>query len=221
MDSSPEPSSSTDDGKSYRSYGDSRIDTNPVRRYPSTGMLRLPGRSIPATIDSRNEPGYLGSHRVLDSKPNSEYSSKDALMTETDVKRAMPGVLKEYNEKREAAGKLPWYQLSECHDERHKDVPETVPATRRYPRRRVSQPVTTQPSGVSKSKSARPGPSRSSRNEPVEVATRGGRGWTNSDLKRQNTLPESQNDGLSIRSRGTADVLPDGFGKIKMDDGEE
>jgi len=142
-------------------------------------------------------------------------------MTATDIANTMPGAMTTYNARSRDAGKLLVYNVSKGEGEGGEDVQETVSATRRYPRRRVSQPVTTQPSGVSKSKSARPGPSVSSRNEPVEVATRGGRGWTNSDLKRQNTLPESQNDGLSVRSRETADVLPGGFGKMTMDDGEE
>jgi len=216
MNSSPEPSSSTDDGKSYRSHGDSRIDTNPVRRYPSKGGLRLPTPSLPATVTRQHELCFRPSC-APQSAQSSGYSQNNVLMTAADIAETMPGVMEEDDEKRRAAGQLPWHALSDRHDERHDDVP----GFRRNPRRRSSQSVTTQSSGVSKTKPAPSRPLLARRIAQTDLSTLGGQTRARAGVRSPRALSESQNDETSIRGEETADVLQGGFGQMTINDSKE
>jgi len=217
MFNSPEPTTPTDDGQSHQLNGTSRPGTFPAgRHHPFQGGLRLPTPSFAATTTRQHEL-RLRPSCAPQSAPSSGYSQDNVLMTAADIEVTMPEVMEEYDEKRRAEGKVPWHALSDRHDERHDDVP----VFRRNPRRRSSQSMTTQSSGVSKTK---PAPSRSSlarRIGQTDLNTLGGQTRARAGVRSPRALSESQNDGASIGGGQTAEELQGGFEQMTMGDREE
>jgi hypothetical protein len=220
MVSSRKSTTTTNDGDKHQSDNYSRSGTNPVSRaHPNYGMLTLPEPSDVGTVDEEQEPITRGSSKVPSSGPPSRTPSDDRLMTEDDIKKAMPGMMEEYIKGRRAAGKSSiWDVGRRSDDDGRKDVPETSSAVSKPQGRRMSRTALPKSSGVSKK--PRTVPVRSKTNEeqgttPRRLRERGG---TRLGLRSQTTAQRSQDDEVRTRARDTAVGFEDDVDQMSIND---
>jgi hypothetical protein len=222
MNSSPEPTTPTDEGKKHQLDGHSGSGTNPAGRpHPTFGGLTLPKTSNVGTVNQEQESIYLGSSKVpvqyrepLSRTP----SPDDRTLNERDIEEYVKRNIKKEKGKRRAAGNAPWNDQSENDDERQEDAPERRSSLRKTPRRRVSQMTTTEGSRVSKT--PRTVPVRSNTNEePGTTSCRvKARGGTRSGLRSQTISQTSQDDEVRARDTNTAIGFEDDVDKMSIND---
>jgi hypothetical protein len=221
MTTSRKSTTRTDDGRTHQSDGHSGSDTDPGSPHPfhpTTGMLSLPKPLDAATKAAGHDDVHLEAGKVHCFESPSRTPSDDHLMTEDDIKEAMPGVMNEYNSKRRAAGEALSSNVSESNEEGRDDVLETIPAVPKTPRRRATQTTSTR--GCRVSRTSRPVPVRSKTNEepgetPRRLPVRGG---TRSGLRSQTTVQTSQDDETSFRGGSMAIGFEDDVDKMSIND---
>ena len=212
MNSSPEPTTSANEGGERQTDNGTRANTAPVRR--TVGGLTLPKISKAAT--SRKASIGLGSHAIVDSEPRSGSSSEDGIMNERHLKKSMPGIMREDNETRRTAGKQLWYHFSASDEEGPEDVSETSSA--------VTKPLPFRPRALTRSsgvsKPPQSGSFRRNTNEGPRMTVRrsSGGGGTRLGLRSQTTGSSQPNAETSPGAEETAGGLAGGVGRMSIDD---
>jgi hypothetical protein len=178
MDSSPEPTTPTDDGETDQFDGHLVPGTDRGSRHsnhPFFGGLRPQRTSNISTVDPGQGSIHPESSEVPSSEPPRASPHDDVLMTERDLAESMPGIMEEDDKKRRAAGKPRWSGHPWSDNEREQVSLEKLSAVPKTPHRRMSHAGPTRSSGVSKT--PRSGPRRRNTNQEPDMPARRLRAW--------------------------------------------